>query len=133
MAIERPKQANELRYFSKKILDNGGKANIWVFAPTCPKCNSGRLVIPYDEDSGRYKSRSKEFICTKCQFKVPKEQIKAETPTANIEYTCPHCSKSGEKQELFVRSAAGLFKFKCGYCGKEVRVESGKTKAKAAE
>jgi len=133
MTIERPKQASDLRYFSRKTLDNGGKATVWVFAPICPQCKTGRLIIPYDEEAGRYKSRSKEFSCNSCNFRVPKNQIKAETPIANVDYVCPHCSKSGEKQDPFVRSAAGVFKFKCEHCGKEIKVESGKSKAKAAE
>ncbi len=129
MALEKPRQASDLRYFSRKILENGGKATVWVFAPACPKCGQGRLVIPYDEDTGRYKSRARDFTCNNCKFAVQKSEIKMENPVANIEYVCPLCKAAGEKQTEFKRDSKKVLKFTCDSCGKEVKVMGSKNKS----
>ena len=128
MALEKPKSASDLRYFTRKNLGNGAKVTLWVFAPKCPKCNEGRLSTPYDDETGRYKSRAKNFECAKCGFQELKKEIIDAIPTVNIEYTCPHCMAAGEQQAPFKRNAKKVFTFKCDKCSKDIKVESGKKK-----
>ncbi|MBD3263243.1 hypothetical protein GF374_02595 [Candidatus Woesearchaeota archaeon] len=123
MVLKKPKSVEELRYLKRKKLDKGGKVKIWIFNPECPKCEEGYLRIPYNKETGRFKSRARDFVCAKCGYKVPKKEIKEETPIANIEYTCPHCKYEGEKQAPFKRTSTKTFKFKCDKCGKIITVK----------
>lgn len=123
MALERPDDPKDLRYFTKRKLDNDGRVMIWVFNPKCPECGKRALKIPYDEEKGRFKSRSGHFVCKNCGNEVPKKKVKDKTPTANVKYTCPHCGYEGEKQEPFERTKTKKkFKFKCEDCGKKIVV-----------
>ena len=86
------------------------------------------MSTPYDDETGRYKSRAKNFECAKCGFQELKKEIIDAIPTVNIEYTCPHCMAAGEQQAPFKRNAKKVFTFKCDKCSKDIKVESGKKK-----
>ena len=122
MALQKPKSTKELRYFSRKTLENGGRAMVWVFNPKCPECGEKGLQMPFNEETGKYKSRGKNFVCRNCGHEVPKKVIKEELPTANIEYTCPHCKYQGEKQAPLKRNSKKEFRFKCDSCNETIIV-----------
>lgn len=118
--LVRPKDPKEVRYFTRKTVGKG-KVMIWVFNPDCPKCD-GKLSIPYDEETGRYKSMARDVTCNKCIYSIPKKDFKEVEAVANIAYTCPYCGKEGELQLPFVNKKKKIFKFKCSHCGKEIKV-----------
>jgi hypothetical protein len=117
MALQKPENTKELRYFSRKTVGAKGKAMIWIFNPVCPECGKKGLQIPFNEENGRYKSRGKFFECIYCDHKETKVDIKSKLPIANVAYTCPECQHKGETQEEFKRNSKKQFKFKCGGCG----------------
>lgn len=130
MALRKPGSSKEVRYFTRKRLENGGKAMIWVFNPICPECGKEGLRIPFDEKTRKFKSRARNFECMYCGYEVPKKEVKEKTPMANISYKCPHCGFEGEKQEPFERTkSTKTFYFECDKCNKKIKV-GGKKKKK---
>lgn len=122
MALEKPTNPKDLRFFTRKTVGSG-KAMLWVFNPRCSKCKDGYLAVPYDESTGRFKSRAKTVKCNKCGAEAPKTELKEAEAIVNVAYTCPFCGKEGELQAPFKRTAKKAFKFRCIFCGKEIKVE----------
>ena len=121
--IEIPESMDECFYFSRRTLDNNGKAVSWVLKPDCPKCGKAKMGKPQATD-GHIKIRAKEYMCPACSYTVSKEEFEP-TLTMNIQYTCPHCGNSGEattdyKLKPFMGVKA--YVFTCGKCNEKIGI-----------
>src|SRR3989338_2444452 len=134
MALKFPESADECVYFTRRDLNNNGKAIALVFKEKCPKCSKGMMGKPRDPKTGKPKIRAKEYTCPECNYTVEKEAYE-DTLTANIQYTCSHCSNQGEVQVSFTRKkvrildeeemkkkTVDVLRFQCQKCKQNVDI-----------
>ena len=120
--MEMPESMDECFYFTRRTLENDGKAVAWVLKPDCPECGKAKMGKPVDK--GKVKIRAKEYVCPSCGYTVSKEEFEP-TLTMNIQYKCPHCGNSGEattnyKLKSFLGTKA--YVFTCEKCGEKIGI-----------
>lgn len=123
MAFVIPENMDELSYFTRRNIDEG-KVIAWVERGQCPKCKKGLMAKPKDPKTGKYKIRSKIFVCGNCGYEVDKKEFE-DTLFAKVIYTCPHCKKSGEKESPFKRKkikGIETLRVICDFCGGNIDI-----------
>lgn len=113
---------NEVYYHTIRATADGGKIRAWAYKKVCPECNEGVLSKPVDEKTGKYKVRSKEYVCTKCGFECSKDEAEEGVELQAI-YTCRACKKEGEYAGPYKRkSFQGVPSYivVCGHCGEKM-------------
>ena len=114
---EKPKDINELDFFTRQLLEPKGFAFMWVYKPLCPDCNKSRLK--------KLKKRDKFYACESCNKTFEKPEYNS-LLKYNIEYTCPKCSKKGEASGDWIKptskKSAVMQKFTCSSCGEKLKV-----------
>jgi predicted RNA-binding Zn-ribbon protein involved in translation (DUF1610 family) len=122
--MKRPESMDECAYFTNRDIGEKGSARVWVFRETCPKCKKGMMGKPIDSKTGKFKTRSTEYICPECNYSVEKGEYE-DTLTANIEYTCPECEHEGETQVPFKRKkikGIETLRTNCEKCGANIDI-----------
>ena len=133
MKLTLPESMDECVYFTNRSIGDGGNAKAWVLKKECPKCKKGLMQKPVDPKTGKFKVRSKEYVCSECGHTMDKEEYEP-TLTANVVYTCPECGKDGEKQVPFKRkSIKGIptLRITCDSCGCNIDITKKMKEAKA--
>ena len=121
--MELPESMDECFYFTRRTLDNDGKALAFVLKEDCPECGKAKMGKPQAKD-GHIKIRAKEYVCPACNYEVSKEEYEP-TLTMQIEYTCPACKKSGETTTPYKRKkfrAVDSYIFECVDCGEKIPI-----------
>lgn len=134
MELRQPKSMNDLVYYTQRIIKTKGKAKVWVFKKECPKCGKALMHKPIDPKTGKYKTRSKEYVCSECNYIVNKEEYE-DTLMANIDYVCPNCEHKGMKEVSFKRKKVTIFNekkgknvkldaltFSCDNCNEQIKI-----------
>ena len=122
MAVTPPKSMNEVYYHTIRAYPDGGRVRAWAYRVKCPKCEEGTVGKPFDEKSGKYKIRSKDFVCNKCDYQTTKEEAE-EMAELQAVYTCPHCGKEGEYSGPYKRkSFQGVQSYivVCEHCNEKI-------------
>lgn len=117
-----PESADECFYFTRRTMDNDGRAIAWVLKPDCPKCAKAKMGKPIDKKTGDVRIRAKEYECPECGYSVGKEEFEP-TLTMNVQYTCPFCKSSGEVGTPYKRKkfqGVDAYVFTCQKCGKQI-------------
>lgn len=109
MALQRPKSMSELTYYTRRVIEKKGKAEVWVFKDKCSCGGTPKKVS----------LRGKEYVCPDCGNRFDKQAYEDKL-VASIAYTCPACGKTGEKQVPYRRKKVTLIKDK----GKKKRVDA---------
>ena len=100
MALKEPESMDELFYFTRRTLENGGWLRAWVYRPPAPT-GKGLLSKPVDEKTGRPKIRSDVYVDDEGNEYPCKEIDK--TLKVEVKYKSPYTGKEGEALCPFVR------------------------------
>lgn len=122
MVFKMPSSMEECIYFTRRALDNGGKAVAWVEKEDCPKCKKAKMGKPVEK--GKVKIRAKEYVCPACNYTVDKAEYEADCEVKII-YTCPECKNSGETTTPYKRkkwNGVDAFVFQCGKCNAKLGI-----------
>ncbi|MCK5282542.1 MAG: hypothetical protein KAK00_03985 [Nanoarchaeota archaeon] len=122
--MELPNSMDECLYFTRRSLDNDGKAVAWVLKPDCPKCGKDKIGKPVNPKTGNAKIRAKEYVCPACGYTVPKDEFEP-TITMNIQYKCPHCGNEGDATTPYTRKkfhGVDAYVFQCGKCNEKIPI-----------
>ena len=123
MALKQPESMEELVYFTNRTIGDG-KAKVWVFCMDCPKCEKGQMRKPFDEKTGKFKTRADIYVCTDCGNEMSKQDVESDL-TANAHYICPECKHEGEAQFPFKRKnykGVKALVFDCESCNAKIPV-----------
>ena len=93
MALREPEDMEELFYFTRRKLENGGWVRAWVYKPEAPT-GKGVLSKPINPKTGRVKVRSTIYVDDEGN-EYPVKEI---DPTLKLEikYKSPYTGKEGE-------------------------------------
>lgn len=132
MLLREPTSIEECIYFTTRTI-NSGKVKAWVFKEKCSKCGKALMSKPRDK-KGKIKIRAKEYVCSECNYIVPKEEYE-QTLTVHIKYTCPYCAYSSEisipfkrkkitrlNEETGKKQLVETIRFKCEKCSKDIDI-----------
>ena len=100
MTLKEPESMDELFYFTRRTLENGGWIRAWVYRPEAPS-GKGLLSKPVDEKTGRPKVRSTVYVDDEGN-EYPCKEINKDLKL-EIKYKSPHTQKEGETTVPFVR------------------------------
>jgi hypothetical protein len=100
MALKEPESMDELFYFTRRKLENGGWIRAWVYRPPAPT-GKGLLSKPVDKKTGRPKVRSKVYV-DDAGNEYPCDEIN-ETLMLEIKYKSPYTNKEGETKIPYKR------------------------------
>ncbi|MDP6641851.1 MAG: hypothetical protein QGF74_00515 [Candidatus Nanoarchaeia archaeon] len=131
--MREPTSMDECVYHTIQTIGKG-KARLWVLRENCLECGKALMSKPKDPKTGRFKTRSKEYICSECGHTEDIEEY-AEKLNASIQYTCPKCEHKGELEVPFKRKKTKFFDemkkkevrklaliFNCQKCNEEIKV-----------
>ena len=121
--IKKPESMDECVYFTRRTIDEDGKAMAWVFRKKCEKCNEGVMVKPLNK-RGKPDKKSLYFVCSKCNHEEDNDSVEASF-VVNIEYTCPYCKHEGQTTTDFKRKTfkgVPSFVFECQGCNEKIGV-----------
>ncbi|MEM4282707.1 MAG: hypothetical protein QXU88_02965 [Candidatus Woesearchaeota archaeon] len=130
--LTEPTSMEGLLYFTRRSIGRG-KVVAWVRKQPCPKCGKGLMGKP-TYASGKVKIRAKEYVCSSCGHKIPKETYEPSL-LVEINYVCPHCGNDSSTTTPFERTNIRIFdeetgkfsnvktiRFACEKCGKTIDI-----------
>tara|TARA_Y100000310_G_scaffold206646_1_gene207078 strand:- start:6201 stop:6626 length:426 start_codon:yes stop_codon:yes gene_type:complete len=134
MTMKLPKSMDECIYFTNRSIGEKGNAKAWVFKAECPKCKNAVMAKPRNPKTGRPKIRSKEYVCTSCNYTEEKKEHEEKLKVCVV-YTCPECSNKGEivvpfkrkniqilNEETGKKSSAKAIQFNCQKCEFKINI-----------
>ncbi len=124
MALKEPESMEELVYYTRRELDEGGDILCWVRRGMCPKCGKNFMGKPRDAKTGEIMIRARQYVCPECSYTMEKKAYE-ETLTAEVKYTCPHCGEKGEAIVPFKRKkieGVDTLRVKCQHCGRNIDI-----------
>lgn len=113
-----PDSMDDLVYFTRRSLGEGGRITVWVYRQECQKCRKGVMGKPKDKKTGGIKIRAAEYVCPECGYTAEKQEYE-DTLNAEAIYTCPKCGYEGEATIPFKRKkikGVEALKFQCERC-----------------
>ena len=122
MTFKMPDSMDQCIYFTRRTLDNNGKAIAWVEREKCPKCKKGLMGKP--KEKGKVKTRATYYECPECGFQEEKKTHE-EKCTVRVIYTCPYCKNSGEATTQYKRKkweGIDAYVFECSKCKKKIGI-----------
>ncbi len=114
---------NKLVYYTRRTLGAKGKAVVWVYRQSCPKCKKSLMGKPRGKD-GKVKIRSLEYVCPSCNNAVEKKAYE-ESLTTNIKYVCPSCKNEGVLEIPYKRKkieGIDTLRGKCEKCSANIDI-----------
>lgn len=100
MALIEPQNMDDLFYFTRRKLENGGWIKAWVYRPPSPD-GKGLLSKPTNPKTGKPKVRSKIYV-DDAGNEYSVEEIN-KTTMLEIKYKSPYTGEEGETQIPYVR------------------------------
>ena len=120
--LKEPESAEEVVYFTKRSLDQGGHVKAWAYRIKCPECDKALMGKPVEK--GKIKRRAPVYVCPECGHEEEKSEHEKKLHLEII-YVCPHCKDHGEATTEYKRAkfeGKPAFVFVCGSCGQKIGI-----------